>query len=734
MERIKVSSGVFLVQIPEAGLSVLCGCPPDVVKTLMKRGLIVETSQGGVSFETGPNAILLSDITVQGGTFCNMAEFPILQMFYNQGMILPRHPGNTGRKPLILGLSQQIHAQGRYIARGTYGLTDPAELAAAGIKPEAVREIIRYKTRFAGGKLDAFEERIDFVALDSGRAELPKGVAVERRGLNRYAFLHEGKEIDVDLNLEPGQTYEAPVRLDFHHVQPGYFSVIHIGEGDGWDRDRPCMSSIVCFQGKYYLIDTGPNVLNSLTALGISANEIEGIFHTHAHDDHFAGLTSLVRTDHRIKYFATPLVRSSVMKKLAALMSLPERSFDNTFEFHDLRFGKWNNIDGLEVMPVLSLHPVETSVLQFRALWEGGYKSYVHLADIPSLKVMDDYLIHSEGAGEMAARIRDDLSDTMFAPADLKKVDIGGGLIHGNAMDFAGDTSAKIVLSHTSHDLTARQKEIGSTAAFGTQDILIEAHQDYAARMAGTYLGNHFPEASPYDLDMLLNCPTVAVNAGEFLQRRGVADGNLRLVLHGVVEVIDSSSGIIRIASAGSLLGELEALSNEAPRVTCRAKSHVSVIQIPCRLYSAFMSRTYDLDEARMLRERGNFLQSTWLFGEMISSMVQNRLSRETSELRAKAGERIGTDDDDNLYILRAGKATIRFESRDIDRMEPGDVYGEESVFFQRSSMMTAFAETDVRLFVIPARTLAGIPIAVWKLLEVYERRLASYGSLMSGA
>ena len=46
--------------------------------------------------------------------------------------------------------------------------------------------------------------------------------------------------------------------------------------------------------------------------------KIEGIFHTHAHDDHFAGFTTLMRADHRIKYFATPLVRASVAKKLSA--------------------------------------------------------------------------------------------------------------------------------------------------------------------------------------------------------------------------------------------------------------------------------------------------------------------------------------------------------------------------------------------------------------------------------
>lgn len=308
MESTKVTNGVWYVRIPEAGLSVLCGCPPDVVKHLMRRGAIAETSLRGTVFETGPNAILLSDVAIQGGTFCNMAEFPLLQMFYRQGLTLPGHVNNNGRKPIFIGLLSQLVAQSAYILRGTFGLESEAEIEAAGIRPEFAKEIMRYKTRFAGGKPRGLGETAEFAPTDSGRAELPGGVAVIRKSLNVYVFRHGDEEVEVDLNLAAGETYESPVRLDSHRVERNYFSVVHSGEGNGWDKDRPCMSSIVVFQGKVYLIDTGPYVLESLTALGISVNELEGIFHTHAHDDHFAGLTSLVRTDHRIKYFATTLV------------------------------------------------------------------------------------------------------------------------------------------------------------------------------------------------------------------------------------------------------------------------------------------------------------------------------------------------------------------------------------------------------------------------------------------
>ena len=111
IEKIDVAKGIQFVVVPEANLRVLCGCPADAVKHLIKRGLILPREINGVYYETGPNAILLSDIALQNGEFANLAEFPVLQMLYKQGMILPGHPNNTGHKPLLIGTANQVESQ-----------------------------------------------------------------------------------------------------------------------------------------------------------------------------------------------------------------------------------------------------------------------------------------------------------------------------------------------------------------------------------------------------------------------------------------------------------------------------------------------------------------------------------------------------------------------------------------------------------------------------------------------
>ncbi len=729
MEKIKVTTGVYWIEIPEVDLRVLCGCPADIVKHLQKRGLIVSRVKDNIEYETGPNAILLADTSIQNGQFSNLAEFPILQMFYRQGMLIPGHPSNTGLRPLLIGVPNQISAQSEYIMRGNYGLLSTEEIINTGVPKQMARAMYDLKLKFAFHKLKRVDELLEYRIMENESVELRDEAMVRRLKLNIYEFSYKGQTLVVDLNLRKNEQYEPAVRLDFHKINREYFSVIHIGEGDGWDPTRPCMASIITFQGKIYLIDTGPNIIHTLTALGISVNEIEGIFHTHAHDDHFAGLTSLVRSDHRIKYFATPLVRASVSKKLATLMSISEQRFIGSFEICDLETDVWNNIDGLEVMKVFSPHPVETTVLFFRTFWEDGYKTYAHLADIPSFKILDQLLSEPSKKDKQAKYIYENFKTKITQPVQLKKIDVGGGMIHGDAVDFINDMSQKIILSHTSMELTDAQKEIGSNATFGMEDVLIHAHKNYSMQAAWNYLRSFFPQARPHDLNMLLNCYEMAVNVGMIIIKKGVVNRYIYLILNGVVEFIDSESGIHNELSAGSFIGELSAITNSASKRTYRAMSYVRVLQIPVELYKAFIERNFLFKDIKRINENLNFLQCTDLFGEMVSSVIQNRIAQEMIRLHLAKGKRLHVDEKPALYMVFKGRMRVFFEETPVDVLQPGDFFGEESILLGSATLFTAKAEKNTDLLAIPSDGLKNIPIIEWKILEIFERRLSAFGT-----
>lgn len=722
IRKIPVCPGVYWVEIAAADLRLLCGCPMDTVKHLRKRGLVLSVEVDGVKAETGPNAILLSDLAIQDGRICNGAEFPVLQMLYLQGMLIPGHPNNTGALPVLVGAAQQVDAQMAYIFRGNYGLVSREEMMAAGATPELADELMRMKLAFAFGNIRPSEELLRPVHLEDGAAQIAPGVTVVRVALNRFRIVYGDEHVEVNLMLGPGERYEAPYRLEKHLIQRDYFSVVHSGDGDGWDVNRPAMGSIVQFQGKVFLIDAGPNIQTSLDALGIGVNEIDGVFSTHCHDDHFAGLTQLIRSDRRVKYYAVPLVRASVEKKLAAVLGAPELEFSDLFEIHDLKLDEWNDIEGMEVLPFLSPHPVETTCMRFRVFWEGGYRTYAHLADIAATEVLEK-MVAEDGAPQGISRARYEATRRAYAEAaDVKKIDIGGGPIHGRAEDFRGDKSGRLILAHTDRDLDEEERAIGSGAPFGTHDVLIPAVGNLQRRKVFEYLRNYFPEQPLHTLRHLMNTEIISYNPETLIIKQDEPASDVLLVLSGNVEMLRSGQKRGHLLFGGALLGEIAVLTNAWSDAAYRAVGFVQVLRIPGDLYREFVNRNALYQSIVQTRQESNFLSSSWLFEEGISSVVLYRLVQ-ASEVRMFEADTWYTPPDSELMLIQDGAALLQRPRGRIESMGPGDHFGARALGGEahRGSRVRFTELTHV--YSVPAELAGSLPIVRWKLIETYRRR-----------
>jgi len=726
IKKIEVTTGVYWIEVAEADFFAVCGCPADTVKHLMKQGLIVSLERDGRHFETGPNAILLSDVFIQNGEFSNLCEFPVLQMLYRQGMILPGHPGNTGRKPLLIGSRPQVDSQIRYFHRGNYGLLNVEEMLAAGMSRAKARAAMRLKLKFAFGRIRPTEELFDTVIAGPRPAPVRGGVSVRRVRPNVFEFAYKGETASVDLNLPAKTGYPAPYPLGFTDPGREYFRVVHSGDGDGWDVNRPCMTAVIMHQGRVYLIDAGPNVAHSLTALGIGVNEVDAVFHTHAHDDHFCGLACLMRADHRIAHFATAPVRASVVKKWAALVSRPESEFTDYFDTHTLPEGRWFGVNGLEVKPVVSPHPVETTILFFRAKSENGYRTYAHLADITSCRVLDSFVTSDPDKPGVTAAYRDKIQRSYLARADVKKIDIGGGLIHGEAEDFHDDRSGKIILSHTALPLTDKQKEIGSGASFGMADTLINGEQDFLRARAFHYLENYLPGAKHHELRLLMNCLMVSHNPETILIKRGEKHRHIHLIVTGVVERIDSDRGLSNSLPAGVLAGELSGLTGKPSPATYRAKTFVRVLRLPRELFQGVLEANDLLNSYHKLLFGREFLQQTPIFGESLSAKVHGELIKSARKVSFAPGEIAVTTGTPHLYVLIRGEAVLHLEDVIVESLGPGDIFGEGCLLGGAPCLYTPRALTPVRAYAIPGDTVRAVPVVRWKLYETYKRRMAA--------
>jgi hemerythrin len=720
LQRVKVCPGVYWLQIPEANLKILCGCPADVVKHLKQIQYIAETDKG----ETGPNAILLSDSLIQQGEFSNLAEFPILQMLYFQGMIVPDHPGNLGLKPMLIGREDQVNAQLKYIYRGNYGLSSVEEIMQAGITEEEASRLMRLKLAFAFGEIKASDALLDTCRVADGDSwtSIRGGVKIRRKKFNLYEIQYNDYCIEVDLNLAKDEQYESPYQLGFHAIAREYFAILHIGEGDGWDTKRPAMSSIVLHQGDVYLIDAGPNIANILLSVGIDISEIKGIFHTHCHDDHFAGLPALMQADHRIRHYATPLVSASIRKKLSALMSMPESSFSDYFEEHELKFDEWNDIAGLEVKPIFSPHPVENNLFIFRAVGGKGYKTYGHWADLSSRRVLNSMVTEDCNAPGISAEWNRQIQEAYLTKLDLKKIDIGGGMVHGEAEDFKEDRSNKIVLSHTARTLTVNDKEIGDNAAFATVDVLIESKEDYFREKAMQSLSSYFPEATSAHLKAFLNSEMQSNNPGETILATGETS-ILFLLVTGSMEKVEQ--GKTSHISSGSFVGEESLFTGEPSPATFRSISHVVLFRFSHEICRIFLENSGIGALITALQKPISALKQSWLFDAGISTLVKNAIAREMVEIVVSKGETVTPEPATGVYLVDHGEFRVEGNNRTPTSLfSAGDYFGEENLMALEPMSISFTAVQDAMVYFIPASVIRTIPLVHWRLQEMHDRSM----------
>jgi hemerythrin len=583
---------------------------------------------------------------------------------------------------------------------------------------------MRMKLAFAFGRIMPTEEFVQPLFVGRDPVEIRNGAMIRRLRTNVFEIAYLGERVEVDLNLGPGEAYECPYTLDKHLLTRDYFAVVHTGDGDGWDMNRPTMGSIVLFQGRVYLVDAGPNIDYALTALGIGVNEIDGIFHTHCHDDHLAGLTTLIRGDRRIAYYAVPMVRASVIKKLSMVMQIPESEFGQLFDVRDLTLDEWNDIDGLEVRPILSPHPVETTILYFRVIWEGGYRSYAHLADIASFDVLRKMIAPENAAAGVSEAFFEKTVSAYAHRADVKKIDIGGGMIHGVAQDFRGDPSGKLILAHTARRLTEDERAIGSGAPFGTVDVLIEGTSDSLRRRAFEYLRSYFPDAPLHRIRHLMNGRILVFNPEVLLFKEQQAVDAIYIILSGSAELLHTGVRASSLVSSGSILGETPALLGTAAMETCRAVSFVQALRLPRDLYLDFVTRGamhVDLVESR---GKLDFLRENWLFADGVSCVTLSRLIR-SAESAFFNKDRIIPPPADELLVLRSGEASLVTPTGYEEQLRPGSHVGATAISGDDSGGAQVRFLGLSEAYRFPVDVIGSIPVVRWKLLETHRRRYA---------
>ena len=712
-----LAPGISWLEIPKVDLRILCGCPADAVKHLTSKGKIRLVTENGATFETGPNAILLADDFLQNGLPANMAEFPVLQMFYKQGQIIPNHPNNKGERPILIGNANAVQSQLRYIYRGNYGLTTPEELINCGISLEDTAEMMAMKMQFAFGKIQPPDALLaTCVVEDAGWHSLKNDLLVSRKGVNQYQFKMGLECIDVDLRLKNSETYPAPYKLSDQWLPRDRFAVWHTGEGDGWDRFRPCMASLLMIEGEPYLIDAGPNLHYTLEVLGISLSEIAGIFHTHSHDDHFAGLTNLLLSGRRIRYYSSKLVRHSTFQKLSALIGLPTQEIEKYFDFKDLELDEWTSISKfVQVKPCFSPHPVDTNIFFFK--YENGLKTqtYAHLADIISSAVLGR-MKNPESKYHISENFYKKTFDNYLQTTDVKKIDAGGGMIHGEVKDFVDDKSRKIILAHSSTPFSQDElKTIKSacTVKFGSSDLRVPMSKEkFLKDKALQWLQKLLPTMSEKELQKLIVYPTVEITRGQKLLFQAQEVEYIPLLLTGQVE----QDGMFY--PVGTLLGEANALADLPSSQKIVSVGPVCYLPIPKTPYKNLLKAHKLLKKRISLLNDCGYLRTFPMLQYGLSDDQLISLLKNSEQFSFKKNQPVLLPEN-TLGILEAGEVQFLAGNKSLKVTEK-TVLGLSNIL-DKSFTWEEKTAKKCQVFCLQAENLLQAPGVRWFLQRAYQ-------------
>jgi len=714
-----IATGVTWVAIEEAELFLCCGCPADTVKHLKKAGIIHKSTLGDTQYEYGPNAILLSDTLIQNGQVANLTEFPILQMLYLQGTNLPGHPNYKKWKPLLIGHKEQIDMQLGYVSIGNHGLSSVEEIMDGGIDRENAEKIFATKVYYSGGTITPMQEIVDSCAFDERQIEIRDEVFIQRVAINKFQISYKNERVDVDLNIMENERFSPPYDLPFKNIIPGTFSVTHTGEGNGWDKNRPCMASVIFCKNRIYLIDAGPNILNNLSRLGIGLSEIDGIFLSHIHDDHFAGITELLNVEHKLNFYATKLIRHTAEKKLKALMNSDQDLLHVAFKSNDLEFSKWTDINGLEVMPVYSPHTVETSTFNFRVYHDDQYKTYTHLSDTISI---DEFKLIVEKSPDMFSEKEVEFVEKSYlSKVNLKKIDIGGGAIHGHLSDYSNDESDVIVMAHTSKEIYS-EKENCINVDFGETHALIENHDNsFFKSKSKIFLKHYFDTLEDEEIELLANGKIKVFKPGELILSKDNKT-TIYLIVRGIVNFLNKAE-MSQSLDAGNFLGYSKRYFREDLPAQYSSWSYVYCMEYEESYLNRFILKYGLVDNLNSRINMMRTLRNSIIINDLLSNAIINWISKYTEIVNSATYSFEEEQMKKNLFVVLKGSVIIQFENGKKARITQGEHFGGMELMYDYRRNQHFLFEDELEAISIPVDILNNVPKFLWRLLELEEKR-----------
>ncbi len=449
---ISLNRGGYVIRFDEADdLKLQFVAPPETIKDSM------------ALFNEAPQYFLLPANLIDKFTFLNNAEieFPIYYNYFFKGRktcIICQEK----QKPALISMLQEAligpvetdFAKNDYADPANYRYDIDAEMAYFRRKGD----------RQTASDLMTLKDMVSIITFnrekDTSTAIPGTRLSFRISAENKLVFSVDGKAVplkDADgrkiiidykfINrlLKP----RPPEALtNFKFPQLGF---TFLGASNGFDKNGVTSGFIIWINGKGLLVDPPANIISLIEENNISLANINGVFLSHCHADHDAGILQNIIRGYGLKIYTTQTIWKSFKTKYGGLLGYPDDRFDDIAEFDPVVIDKAFNIENAVFRFHYALHVLPT--LGFTMTYEGNslfYSSDTCVSDTTGVMFAEKIM--------SAERYTEIISD--FMKYDYVLHEAGGGSLHTHFdyLEKTGRGKNEITVYHTPKALYDKYK------------------------------------------------------------------------------------------------------------------------------------------------------------------------------------------------------------------------------------------------------------------------------------
>jgi len=221
----------------------------------------------------------------------------------------------------------------------------------------------------------------------------------------------------------------------------------------------------------------------------------------------------------------------------------------------------------------------------------------------------------------------------------------------------------------------------------------------------------------------------VDVAAGGTVVTLGEPGDSFYLVRSGRFEALDASGLVLTAMGPGDGFGELALLDRRPRGATVRAVEDGRLWSLDRGHFERWIRDRYEIaGRIRASSEERDALAALPFF----RGLEPNELARIIPRLRTVhvgAGQEVFHEGDagDRYYLIRSGEATVSVGGRTVNRLGPGEGFGEWALLFGKPRTATVGAVTDLTLAALGRNEFAWLVQASGETMGEFRARTAHY-------